>query len=237
MHSDGEDLWLVTYNLQNKDARGQLWKYNDKKMFDPIQAFEQAPIALTSYKGAIAIGTYASSGGALWLFGTPQSRADSVIESVTLPHVAKPVELDTSLVQSLYDELFELVMDPQSTGNYARALRRQLASHPQIKTPEFGAALTKLLSVSTDGEPITMFNDQTISHQDLIRWYLVSALAINGHGRIDPSWFNPAGELTVPSSGKLFNPSIAAIVASGWLKQNDHATLAALFERLNNDFL
>ena len=147
--------------------------------------------------------------------------------------MGKPVEIDKSLVQSLYDELFELVMDPQSTANYARALRRQLGNHPQLRTAEFGAAVTRLLSVSFDGAPTKMFTNETISHQNLVRWYLVTSLAINGHGRVDPSWLIADGKMNVPSSGKIFNPSIAAIVATGWLKQNDKSTLATLFQRLN----
>ena len=234
LYSDGSHLWLATRNYGDKLNRGQLWRYTDEFTFDPVQTFEHVPIALTNYKGAIAIGTYDGSGGSLWMYGEPDSSLSQLPPAKLLPALHESAELDESQVQSLYDELFDLLMDPESTNDRARSIRQQLGAHPQLKAPEFGEAVTKLLSLSIDGEPTTMFNNQTISRQDLIRWYLLTALAINGHGRVDPSWFNSEEELKTPSSGKLFNPSIAAIIASGWLKQNDRTTIAALVQRLNN---
>jgi len=240
LHSDGQDLWLATQYSEDGVSRGRLWKYDrlwkyeNETAFKPVADLEQVPIALAGFNGAIAIGTYASTGGALWLYGQAQSLApQQANSSATLPIVRSPDELDDSLVQSLYDELFELILDSESTTSYARALRRQLGRHPQIGTPEFGAAVTRLLSVGVNGPPVTMFTRQSIGRQDLIRWYLLTTLAINGHGRVDPAWLNSADSLDVPPSGKVFSPTIAAIVATGWLNQNDNATLDALFKRLN----
>ena len=235
LYSDGKTLWLGTLNVQDKKNRGQLWKYDDRAGFTPVQALPKVPIVLTSFRGAIAIGTHAASGGELWLFGEPDQSLESESPVASLSAASLQLEPDESQVNQLYDELLELLTDPASTADYARALRKLLGSHALIKSPEFGAALTNLLSVTFDGEPTKMFTDEVVSRQNLIRWYLITALAINGQGRIDPSWFNPAEELNVPSNGKLFNPAIAAIVASGWLKQNDNVTLAALLQRLNND--
>jgi len=224
LHSDGNNLWLATHNRGGGDGAdaggggdkpGSLWKLD---------------------KGQVAIGTYSASGGTLWLYRekAPQPFVEHE-SSTTLATNSKEPELDSALVASLVNELLDIIKDPESTANRARMLRRKLGRHSQLKTPEFGAALTRVLATPIDGPPITMFTGRTIAREDLIRWYLITTLAINGHGRIDPALIRSTGELVVPQSAKLFNPSIAAIVAVGWLEQSDRETLASLMARLNSE--
>jgi len=254
IHSDGNSLWLATHHRDGNSQPGALWKYDDDDgEFERVLQLAEVPTALGSHNGVVAIGTYAASGGALWLYrenlaqqiqvaiddshellaSNSQSREP---DSVEFGHaVPGSGELQTELVDTLYDELLEIITNPQNMEDRARVLRRSLGRHPLLKVPEFGAALTRLLSTPIDGAPVTMFTGRTISHNDLIHWYLMTTLAINGHGYIDPAVINSREELNVPESAKVFNPSIAAIVASGWLQQRDRATLAALMIRLNNE--
>lgn len=233
MHSDGDNLWLVAHNRNNKEKAGSLWKYADNNEFKLVQYFKEVPISLTSLHGTIAIGTYAKSGAALLLYKRASAVSPKHSPASLLPTKAESVELDSTLVDSLYNNLLDIVTNPQNTANYARILRSNLIRHPELKTPEFGAALMRVLTVPIEGEPTTMFTGQSISRQDLTRWFLITTLAINGHGRINPAWINSGSDLTVPDSEKIFDPSIASIVASGWLQQNDKLLLRELFVRLN----
>jgi len=155
-------------------------------------------------------------------------------ERVELPVQDKTAPLDENLVKALYDELSEIINDPESTENYSRILRRQIGRHPAIKTAEFGAAVTQLLTEPIEGGPVTMFTRQPLTRDALIRWYLLTTLAISGHGSVDPALITQSAELKSNSSGKHFDPSVAAIVAVGWIGQNDKTTIDALMQRLNN---
>ena len=238
MHSDGDNLWLVAHNRNDNDKTGSLWQYTDNHEFKLVQYFEEVPISLASLNGAIAIGTYAKSGAALLLYKQVASvsakSSSELSQDPLLPVEAESAELDSELVDSLYKDLLDIISDPENTASYARILRRNLGRHPELKTPEFGAALMRVLSVPIEGEPTTMFTGQSISRQDLIHWFLITTLAINGHGRIEPVWINSGPDLIVPDSKKVFDPSIASIVASGWLQQDDKPLLKELFIRLNN---
>ena len=236
LHSDGNNLWLATHQ-QGEPQPGALWKYDNAGDFERIEEFAGVPNGLGSYKGVVAVGTYAASGGALWLYkheALHQSPIEPDDSSAAIS--SDPLhELDSDLVDSLYAELLAVITDPNSTVERARVLRRSLGRHPLIKAPEFGAAVTRLLSTPLEGAPIPMFTGRSISYEGLIHWYLMTTLAINGHGYIDPAVINSEKELDVPDSMKVFSPSIAAIVASGWLKQSDDATLSALMTRLNSE--
>ncbi len=234
MHSDGDTLWLATHNANNKQTPGALWQYAENNSLRLIQQFSDVPISLTSLNGVVAIGTYSNSGGALLLYGQAQAQQAKTRSVQSLQNISTAEDLDSALVESITQDLKSIISDPDNTANYARVLRRSLGRHPHLKKPEFGVAVTQLLSQPISGEPTTMFTGQTISRQDLIRWFLVTTLAINGNGRIEPSWINPDHQLQVPDSGKVFDPSVASIVATGWLAQNDKATLGELITRLNN---
>lgn len=235
LHSDGEHLWLATQHDDDKGSRGRLWRYNGKGGFNPLIDLIQAPISLATFNDHVAVGTYHKSGGALWLYrhDLPQTTVFKAVKVNALPIPNTTYKLNNEKVQSLYKDLTALITNPKSTENYASILRRKLARHPQLRTPEFGAALTQLLSLPLDESKVKMFTQLPVTRRNLIRWYLVSTMAINGHGRVDPSWINPNGKTDFKRNGKLFDPAIAAIVATGWLGQNDQATIAALLQRLN----
>ena len=63
----------------------------------------------------------------------------------------------------------------------------------------------------------------------------MTTLAISGHGSVDPALITQSAELQSHRSGKHFDPSVAAIVAVGWIGQNDKSTIGALMQRLNNN--
>jgi len=234
LHSNGDKLWLVTRHIENKVNNGRLWVYENGE-FSALQEFAQAPVSVTSHKNKVYIGTYQPGGGALWEY-TDEQPGDVVdAETAELPVKNESAPLDESLVEALYNEMSEIISDPESTADYSRILRRKIGRHPSIKTAEFGAAVTRLLSEPIEDGQVTMFTRQPLTREALIRWYLLTTLAISGHGSVDPEWIGDGVELEAHSSGKHFDPSVAAIVAVGWIGQNDKPTIDALIQRLNQD--
>ncbi len=233
LHSNGENLWLLTRSSDENNARGRLWLYTDDGAFESVATIKHPPISITSYANALYIGTYHHSGGGLWRYEI--DGAEAVANADTKTYFASPVSLtsDNKLTEMLYDELHALLRDPASTENYARILRRSLANHPQAEKPEFGQAITRLLGVEFDSTLIPMFTRDPVPKVKLIRWYLLTTLAINGYGRVDPALIVAQDKLDSTGSGKQFEPSVAAIAATGWLNQNDPQTLKALISRLN----
>lgn len=236
LHSSGSDLWLVSSSsAQATGARGQLWRYAGGE-FEPVAELPDSPIALSGFEGYLYIGTYSQSGGRLWTFPLDK---DTTRVSQALPVLSAPlkksqkVEYNKKTVEALTAELTGLITDPASTDNYAGIIRNKLARHPQLLQPEFGAAITNLLSLPLDQSSVKMFTQVPVTRENLIRWYMLTSMAINGYGRVDPLWINRPYNGADHSSGKMFDPAIAAIVTAGWLKQGDRQTLAALMARLN----
>lgn len=242
LHSDGQHLWMVTQSSNENDKRGHLWKYTDKHGFESVGDLDHTPIALTSAAGVLYIGSYHKSGGMLWRYpyavdksptGTAINSNESQSDHLLPSHGKTAQKIDKDKAGALFKELSGLIEDPALTANYARKLRREIGRHAEIKSPEFGDALMRLLGKPLPSTTVKMFTDEPVSEQDLIRWYLINTLAINGYGRIPPEWINAESGITSDTHGKLFDPSVAAIVASGWLNQNDPATIDALVKRLN----
>jgi len=236
LHSDGTNLWLATQEPARSGARGTLWRYEGGQTFRPLARVDSAPISLASLSRRVFVGTYRRSGGSLWMLhdlkaSAPKPPVASVAKSLKNDDVRTP-SLDADLVDRLYLEIRSVLTATAIGDNFARDLRHGLARHPMRYRAEFGLAITRLLQASYRAAPITMFTRRQVPADDLIRWYLLLALAINGHGKIDPAWITDPAPVVDHDSGKIFQPSIAAIVASGWLNRGDEATLTALFERL-----
>lgn len=236
LHSNGKNLWLATLFTEDNKARGRLWVYTEDGTFKPLATIQQFPTALTSYKNHLYIGTYHPSGGALWQFAIDGAE-DTAVAAGSLAAKPTPTTIDESLTNSIYDELLTMVRDPGSTDDRARSLRRTFARHPLSNTPEFGQAITRLLTVGLDSTLIQMFTDRPVEREKLVQWYLLTTLAINGNGYVDPAFITAEDNLTTngrgSGSGKMFEPSIAAIAATGWLNQNDPHTVQSLITRLN----
>ncbi len=240
LHSNGKQLWLVTQHYQNENQKGQLWLYRGDGEFIPIIGLPETPISVSSLGQQVYIGGYNKDGGSLWTYEQqPKNNTTSIDSADTelkISTLASPRHhrMNEARIKQLYDELTSIIVQPGITDNYARSLRDSFARHPARHEPEFGEALSRLIDLPiTDGK-VTMFTRRTISRQDLIRWYVFNAMAINGYGYIDPKWINKTNTLDIPDSGKLFDPAVAAIVASGWINQNDKDTVSALLDRLNN---
>ena len=246
LHSDGVNLWLATQEPAETDAggsaRGTLWQYTGAGVFTSLTRLQSPPIALTSLREQIFIGTYDSAGGELWVYGEANPRSSTSVSSaantanVTAPGelpVATDAPVNQQQVAALYNELSTVLKNSSSTQNFARGLRDSLSRHPQRYDVEFGAAIGLLLQDQYDLTPVRMFTERLVPTTDLVQWYLILALAINGHGHIDPAFIVSEKPVVDHNSGKIFHPSVAAIVASGWLNQRDSNTIDALMQRLN----
>ena len=246
LHSDGVNLWLATQEPAETDAggsaRGTLWQYTGAGVFTSLTRLQSPPIALTSLREQVFIGTYDSAGGELWVYGEANPRSSTSVSSaantanVTAPGelpVATDAPVNQQQVAALYNELSTVLKNSSSTQNFARGLRDSLSRHPQRYDVEFGAAIGLLLQDQYDLTPVRMFTERLVPTTDLVQWYLILALAINGHGHIDPAFIVSEKPVVDHNSGKIFHPSVAAIVASGWLNQRDSNTIDALMQRLN----
>lgn len=242
MHSNGTKLWLVTsYSKGEQNNRGGLWLYNGNDGFKPLANIEHRPVSIASFEGKVYIGTYNKSGGSLWSY--TDNTADVVQPSpaydIVLPKKNSSAQLDQSLIDTIVDELSKIISDPANIEDSARGLRKAFAHHSDLYLPEFGAAITHLLTRPMQDKQVSMFSGVSVSQRDLVSWYLLSTLAINGHGKIDPAWITSTSAsfetISENTSGKIFEPAIAAIVAAGWINQSDNETLSALMQRLNNE--
>jgi hypothetical protein len=104
-----------------------------------------------------------------------------------------------------------------------------------ISDPALGWHLAALYpNVALEGRE-RMFTGERVLQTDLARWYMLGAMAVNGHGRVPPDL------LTVPFPGrqnraeKYFDLPIAAIATVGWIGQDDLKTIAALIRRLDQE--
>ncbi|MEM9907880.1 MAG: hypothetical protein AAF921_22955 [Cyanobacteria bacterium P01_D01_bin.44] len=102
------------------------------------------------------------------------------------------------------------------------------------KLPEAGEALSERLKTSLPNLSAELFDNVVAAPAaDVVRWYLLWAIGLNGHGRI------PVELLTTPwttpdnPQAKYWQPAPAAAWAVTQIRQADPETLAALVKRLS----
>lgn len=224
--SDGAHLWAVS----GESGAGALWRSPDALSWTEVQRFEETPISVTAVAGAVFVGTYRAEGGALWGsrgVSLPRDPAAAAFgDAATNPTATADQPAAAGEIERLVAGGIGVAGDP---GQLRRAFQRLAAN----SAPALGRRLAALYPEVAGNGRIRMFTDARVPQADLVRWYMMGAMAVNGHGRV------PLDLLSVPFSGtrnraeKYFEPAIAAIATVGWIGQDDAETVAALIRRLD----
>jgi hypothetical protein len=225
--SDGAYIWAVSRD----GSAGALWRSRDGSAWTEIQRFEEAPISVTATEGAVFVGTHRGDGGALWgppVVSAPLGDSATAFEAQN-PHPAGTADMTgASGIESLVFGESDIDADFDS-------LRTAFQRLSGIPDPALGWHLAALFpNVALEGRE-RMFTGERVAKTDLARWYMLGAMAVNGHGRVPPDL------LCVPLPGrqnaaeKYFDLPIAAIATVGWIGQDDQETIAALIRRLDEE--
>lgn len=229
LYSNGNALYVIS----SKGSSGTLWSLNEKNQLVPVSELPFIPLSLTADSaGHLYIGSFDRSGAALWKIVNRSPLNEST------PLLVSDLKIDTTADISEVDfsEQFEilrsLITDPSNGANNGSALRSALGRPEHLTHPKFANVLTRLLEVPLPDTTVSMFNGREVVWTDLVHWYLLTSMAINGHGTVDTTLLNQPWTKNENRSSKYFDPTIAAIVTSGWIKQSDQKTINTLIKRL-----
>jgi hypothetical protein len=225
--SDGAYIWAVSRD----GSAGALWRSRDGSAWTEIQRFEETPISVIVNAGAVFVGTHRDDGGALWgprVVSAPPGDPATAFE-VQVSHPAATADTTGAAeIEGLVSGEADIDAD---FGRFRTAFQRLSG----ISDPALGWHLAALYpNVALEGRE-RMFTGERVLQTDLARWYMLGAMAVNGHGRVPPDL------LTVPFPGrqnraeKYFDLPIAAIATVGWIGQDDLKTIAALIRRLDQE--
>jgi len=215
-------LWAVS-------GDGALLRSADGARWETVQRFPgEMPVAVAVHAGRVYVGTRDEGGlGALWGPPAPAPVGRAIVAPAPLPGrppAAGPAD---------FAALDAALADPSAYADEAERLKdilRALSIHPE---PAVGAALAARLAGPTPaGRFAYMGGALAATPAEIARWYLLWALARNGHGRVPPALIRAPWRAAENPSGKYFEPAPAAMWAAAELGQNDPETLAALVSRL-----
>lgn len=222
-------LWAVSTGPQG----GLLWRSTDGHTWQQSQSFPDMPVAITVANGQVFVGTYNQErGGALWGPVTSQPRVPAT--PATLP--ARPARKLSpgalkQAVQALDDALFN-VEPKQYRQRLIRALLPLALSHD----PAAGAVLSERLKGPLPETPVKrMIGTATMPAVRMAQWYLLFAVALNGHGHIPPALLSQPWDVPPNQAEKYFAPMPAATWAVSELGQSDPDTQAALRQALRSE--
>jgi hypothetical protein len=251
-----EDKLLM---VSSTDDGGALWQSADTRTWERLQTFDTTPVSVLSADDRIFVGTYHRSGGSL--FGaaskavttskdsdastrsaankdtdtredkTTQHAAANALLSARFP-ASTPTQNSVTEFKALLSSKLQQV---QQNFSAVDGLRQTLARPPILHSTALGTLLTQLNESPMPQQPVNVFGRRRVAHNLLARWFITTTMAINRNGVINPTSLTPPWQTSTHSSKKYFDPTVAAIVATGWLKQSDRPTLALLVERLQRN--
>ncbi len=223
------DLWAVSTSPHDG---GLLWRSANGLTWRQVQSFPALPVSIIVAEGQVFVGTYNDKrGGALWGPATPQPLRAA--PPVTLPD--RPVQRFSpaafkQAVASLDDALFNV--KPQT---YRQRLLRALLPLALSHNPAAGAVLSERLNGPLPETPVQRMVTKThIPAARVARWYLLFAVALNGHGHISPDLITTPWGVSPNGAEKYYEPMPAAAWAASELRQSDPDTQAALRRALRS---
>ncbi len=229
LHSTGPVLFMIT----SSGKSGALWSLNQSNSFELVSELPFIPLSITSTeKHGVFIGSYHRKGPTLWQIDLPDT-GTSTHSTATIDPLDRALPAMTeSQIEAIYSKLKNIITDPSNGENKANKLRAELARPEELAHPAFAAILTRLLEVPLPDATVTLFTNHQAPWKQLVHWYLLGNMAINGQGSIDPAMLTTPWTGQATQSNKYFDPTVMAIVATGWLKQNNQSTVTALITRL-----
>ncbi len=231
LHSIADTLYMIT----SKGENGALWSLDRSNQFAQVSKLPFIPMSIShTTQHGIFISSYHRNGPSLWHFTNSGSGTENNSNN-TNALLAQPVpQLSAIELEAIYTTLHDVISDPANGADRARNLRRALANPRALADPAFGEILNRLLREPIPDATVTLFTSRQVPWKQLVHWYLLSNIAINGHGRVEPALLSTPWRDSQHRSNKYFDPSVMAIVAAGWIKQSDRATVSALINRLAN---
>ncbi len=211
---------------------GLLWRSADGHTWRQVQSFPDLPVSITVAGGQVFVGTHHEKHrGALWGPATPHPLPPAAPAKLPArPGRRLSPDALTKAVQALDDALFNVRPDA-----YRQRLLNALFPLALSHDPAAGAALSDRLKGPLPDTPVTrMISKTQIPAARVARWYLLFAVALNGHGHIPPALLTAPWSAAPNRAEKYYEPIPAAAWAVSELGQSDRGTRAALQYALGN---
>ena len=223
-------LWAVS----NGGDGGLLWHSADGLTWRRRQTFPALPVAITVAHGQVFVGTHdPKRGGALWGPSTPRPFPPSSRQVTLPPPPTTPLRPDP-LAQALH-ELDAILTAPPGTS-FRRRLFNALRPLALSRDPKAGQALSERLRWTLPQTSVSLIGGKVnLPMARLARWYLLHAIALNGHGRIPTRLLTTPWTSPTNTAEKYFEPAIAAAWAVAEIGQRDDATIEALSTALHSE--
>jgi hypothetical protein len=224
-----DTIWAVSAS----DDRGTLWRSGDGISWIAVQFFRGAePVDVAVYGGHVYVGTIGPRDrGTLWGPPAPAAAEPAVDASVPQPPARAPLERRAT--DAALATLDRVLAESASYAAHGARLRDVLEPLALGRDPDVGLQLARRLDGPFPESSVSMFGGALrIPAAKLARWYLLWALALNGHGRVPPRLLAVAWQAQPNRAEKYLEPAPAAAWAIAQLGQADDETLGALISRL-----
>jgi len=224
--ADGDTLWAVV----SEGSSGSLWRTLDGVIWEDVQHFDEVPIAITAVAGRVFVGTFSPGGGSLWGPSRPvdmqQFASRKPFGERALQHVPRQLWAKLDDVISAYIE--------QRVGGHAgiEAVSDSLRQLTTFEDPSIGPRLSEYLAALDVDDRLRFFSKERTKRGHRLAWYLLGAIAVNGHGSIPPTLLHVPLSTYPNDRKKNIDVPIAAIAAVGWIEQDDWETIDVLMDRL-----
>ena len=226
-----DSLWAVG----QQDSEGFLWRSSDGQSWKQVQQFSSPVIAMTTVASEVYVGTYEpDQGGRLWGPRHPKGFGTSPLPK-KLPD--QPIQrLKPTTLRKAFNELDDLIA---KTSEGHHEYRNQILDHLLPLALSHDPAVGKALSLKLNGTfpqtRVPLFGKIKVPAKQLVQWYLLYSIAINGHGFIPPQLILTPWQSPRNRAEKYLEPSIASAWAATQLQQSDSATIAALKKALEGN--
>jgi hypothetical protein len=222
-------MWLATGN----GGDGELWRSADGIRWSLHQKFPGIRLhGVGVFDGQVYAGGAAATGGVL-LGPAPQHTAVATMSGLSraalegLPRARALPKGDPVLYLS---NLRKALANPEG---YDRGLRIRFGPLALAENPAIGRALGDMLTGPFPVAEAKMFGDRRFPAPKMARWYILWAMAHNGHGRVPVDLISAPWEAPANRAEKYFESAPAAAWAAAEIGQKDDATLEALVARLD----
>lgn len=223
-------LWAVSA----RGGGGTLWRSADGTSWSAEQRFEGAePLDVAVYAGRVYVGT-AGPGGRGTLWGpAPPAPAEAPLGPRPLPPA--PRRLAPGELPGALRALDAALGDPSSYAAHGARLRAALEPLAQSGLAEAGPELARRLDAAVPDIDVVLFGGRlSVPAAWLARWYLLWAVALDGHGRVPPALLAEPWTARPNRAEKYLDPAPAAAWAAAQVGQADPETLASLIARLGS---
>ncbi len=221
-------LWAVS----GGEKGGALWRSADGMNWTVEQHFKDAlPLDLFIYGGKVYVGTEGPRRrGTLW---GPRAPSPSEPQQEAAPLTRTAYSLPADRLQAELDQLDRILADPSSYEYHGRRILDRLQSLALSGMSEVGTALAARLAGPFPEMKIAIFGKQlTVSAATMARWYMLWAMALNGHGRVSPELLSLSFKEKPNRPEKYLHLASAAAWAVAEIGQRDDETIAALIAAL-----